>query len=277
MTPTSKRLTNYRWAIFSFFGFIASTIGLFLILSLVTSDTLGMFSGVLFYIIIIPFGLVAAGFLFGALKSYARANGKNIHGTLEFGGPAMIFVLLMYSGIYFQNNFTEHGTFSLYIYFYGDQAKATKLTGGEVQFITNGSPIIKAIDNEGHVSISYPADARGRKINIDPNIDSYQKNQIAATIPEDSDTLDVIVTKKSYTTDIYGYIYDGQGLVPKGVLTLEWAGINVPIDANGKYKSTLPYPPGTVKNLKLFLDNKIIYNIDQAIQDEIFDIKIPLQ
>ncbi len=276
MTQNSKRLTGYRWVIISFIGFIVSLVALFLILSLVTSDALGKFSGILFYIVLIPFGLVAAGFLFGALKSYAKASGKNIHGTLELGGPVVIFVLLVYGGIYFQNNFEEADTFSLHVYFYGDANKAKKLTGGEVRFITNGSPITKTIDNEGQVSISYPTNIRGKQINIDPNIEGYQKNQIAATIPENGDILEVILTEQSYATNIYGYVYDGQGQVPKGPLTLEWAGINVPIDANGKYNLTLPYPPGTVKNLKIFMGNKIVYNIDQAIQDGSFDIKITL-
>lgn len=271
----TRRLTGYRWVYISFFGFIISLASLFLILFFINSDPLNRFSGILFYIVLIPFGLVVAGFLFGALKSYAKASGKNMHGTLELGGPVVVFVLLLYGGVYFQNNFNKSSSFSLHLYFYGDQQKASKLNEGDVRIITNGSPVTRSLNSEGSISISLSSDQRGKKIMLDPFISGYKQNQIETKIPEESDVLDVILEPATYSTKVSGYVFDKEGQIPKGNLFLEWAGIKVPIDESGKYSLDLPYAIGTVKNLKIFQDSKMVYNIDQAIQEGQFDIRIP--
>lgn len=274
MNQKTKRLTGYRWVKITLVGFLLSLLSLILILFLISNDPLNKFSGILFYIILIPFGLVSAGFLFGSLKSYAKASGKNIHGTLELGGPVVIFVLIMYGGIYFQNNFNKAASFTLHIYFYGDEHKAKKLNDGVVRLTTSGSPITKAINEEGVISISLTSLYRGHNLSISPNINGYKQNQINTKVPEESDIIDVILEPEKYLTHVSGYVFNENGEIVSGDYFLEWAGVKVALDEQGKYRVSLPYEPGTVKNLKIFNGMKMLYNIDQAIQEGEFDIKI---
>lgn len=51
-----------------------------------------------FYISLIPLGFSAAAFLFGTLRSYAHYTGKHLNGTLELGGPVIIFILTIIGG-----------------------------------------------------------------------------------------------------------------------------------------------------------------------------------
>jgi hypothetical protein len=44
-------------------------------------------TGYLYYLVLLPFGLLAAAFLFGALRPSASYRGKQFGGILELGGP----------------------------------------------------------------------------------------------------------------------------------------------------------------------------------------------
>ena len=55
-------------------------------------------AGNLYYLVLVPMGLAAAGFLFGVLRSYARYSGKQLGGMLELGGPIVAFLLVLILG-----------------------------------------------------------------------------------------------------------------------------------------------------------------------------------
>ena len=52
-------------------------------------------TGKLYYVILLPMGLAASGFLFGVLRSYARYRGKQLGGMLVFGGPIVAFAMVV--------------------------------------------------------------------------------------------------------------------------------------------------------------------------------------
>lgn len=56
-----------------------------------------------FYLLLIPFGLFAAIFMFGVMNSYATYAGKVFTGSLHLGGPVAALVLAVLGGIYFTN------------------------------------------------------------------------------------------------------------------------------------------------------------------------------
>jgi hypothetical protein len=72
---------------------------LFLMISKV--ETLAAFglTGRLFYLVLIPMGLAAAGFLFGVLRSTAIFRGQRFGGTLELGGPIIAAALVVWGGL----------------------------------------------------------------------------------------------------------------------------------------------------------------------------------
>jgi hypothetical protein len=54
--------------------------------------------GQLFYLLLIPWALSSAAFLFGAMKSYARFTYKHLGNFLELGGPVVLFCLVLVGG-----------------------------------------------------------------------------------------------------------------------------------------------------------------------------------
>ena len=53
----------------------------------------------LYFIILIPLGLAAAAFLFGAMRSHATYSGKSPYGTLELSGPVVVLALVVLGGM----------------------------------------------------------------------------------------------------------------------------------------------------------------------------------
>src|ERR1035438_8783114 len=54
--------------------------------------------GQIFYLLLIPWALSCAAFLFGAMKSYARFTYKHLGNFLELGGPVVLFCLVLVGG-----------------------------------------------------------------------------------------------------------------------------------------------------------------------------------
>jgi hypothetical protein len=74
----------------------------------------------IFYVLLIPMGLSAAAFLFGAMRSYAAYSGKSFGGSIELGGPAALFALVVVGGFYLVPDTT---TFGVTVYVHGSGGK----------------------------------------------------------------------------------------------------------------------------------------------------------
>jgi len=52
----------------------------------------------IFYLLLIPWALSCAAFLFGAMRGYARFAHKRLGNSLELGGPVVLFCLVLVGG-----------------------------------------------------------------------------------------------------------------------------------------------------------------------------------
>ena len=52
----------------------------------------------LYYLLLIPWALACAAFLFGAMRSYARFTHRHLGNALELGGPVVLFGLVLLGG-----------------------------------------------------------------------------------------------------------------------------------------------------------------------------------
>lgn len=109
-------LSATSYAIISLVSF---TIGIFLLLVFIFKSNDLIASGIdkmIFYILLIPLGLSAAAFLFGVMRSYAAFTGKSFRGTLELGGPVVLFALVVIGGFYLVPDTLP---FSITVYIHG--------------------------------------------------------------------------------------------------------------------------------------------------------------
>ena len=94
-------LSRERWRGIALYGVISLISFLFWVgiwsLMIWNADLLGRLglTGDLYYLILLPMGLAAAGFLFGVCRSYALYSGKKLGRMLEVIGSAVAFLLVV--------------------------------------------------------------------------------------------------------------------------------------------------------------------------------------
>src|SRR4051794_38571095 len=111
----SRRSSTKNWFLPLVWFFLALALA---VLMMVNGERLAN-SGLvnqIYYLILIALGLAAAGSLFGVLRSQARYQGQSSWGTLEVGGPAVVFLLVVGAGVWFA---PERRSFPLTVFIHG--------------------------------------------------------------------------------------------------------------------------------------------------------------
>lgn len=96
-TAAKKNISSLSWVIITGLGFVLFIIAA-VILIIFSSNANNLNSQVYFFLLVF-IALIASGFLFGTLKSHAKYSGHVYNGTLELGGPTVIFCLIIYFGL----------------------------------------------------------------------------------------------------------------------------------------------------------------------------------
>lgn len=142
-----QKLSPMGYLISSLVAFLIG-LGILLLFILKGKDivALGLGDNV-YYVLLIPMALAAAGFLFGVLRSYAVYKGKVFSGALGLGGPAVIFVLVLILGFWLLPKKDEPFTFTIRL---RDIKGEAVLKGeGKLRLILDTDTRVMAIDGEG--------------------------------------------------------------------------------------------------------------------------------
>ena len=194
-------------------------------------------TGNLYYLVLVPLGLSAAAFLFGALRSYAQYRGKQLGGVLELGGPVVLFLLVLILGFWLPK---PASNFPLTVYVHGP--------GGPQDLVLRGSGYImldiggerkkRPIGNDGEVVFSeIPANFRGQEVPIALDadgyelVDAYQK----ANLTESS----VYVEVRKKPARITGYVHDDEGKL-LATVNIVVAGFTASTNQDGYFELVLP-------------------------------------
>ena len=109
MTTTPARRQNLNppdrndvvlYAVLSLGGFICGLVILALLVWKADKLVALGLIGNLYYLALLPLGLSAAAFLFGAMHGFALYSGKQFSGILELGGPIVGFLLVLILGFW---------------------------------------------------------------------------------------------------------------------------------------------------------------------------------
>jgi hypothetical protein len=194
-------------------------------------------TGNLYYIVLLPMGLAAAGFLFGVVRSYARYSGKQLGGILELGGPIVAFLLVVILGSVLVKPVT---TFPLTVYVHGE-----------------GGPQDIVLRNAGDVILDLGGDRQRKPIGADgqayfPAIPAtFQAQEVPVSVEDDG--FEVSDTKNKYrleTTSLYlavqrkagrlsGWAKDENGNPISGA-TVSVAGFSTITGSSGYFELAIP-------------------------------------
>ena len=140
-------------------------------------ETLAAFglTGKLFYLVLIPMGMAAAGFLFGVLRSVSVYRGRAFGGTVEMGGPILAAALVVWGG--FALPPPERASFSMTIFIHGPGGPQDSIlrSQGKLVMDLKGNRRFESIDEKGAAHfLGIPAEFRAQPVPISLDAEGFE-------------------------------------------------------------------------------------------------------
>jgi hypothetical protein len=222
------------------------------------SDRMNLMNSSTYFFLLIPLGLIASGFLFGALRSHARYSGQAYGGTLELGGPVIVLILVIYLGYKFRPSETS---FSVTMNVFEAGTSNQPIDKGNLLIYYGTAHLSKKI-SDGQVVISeIPKTYRGAELKVIPQIEGYSPAMQTMSIPADQSPITVSVEKIIDSVTISGIVMNENGTVVKNAMVIIADGLaKDSTDGYGNFHITLPLKDGTETRLRVYLGNRLRYN-----------------
>jgi hypothetical protein len=126
-----------------------------------------------FYLLLIPWGLASAAFLFGAMRSYARLTGNPFGNAIELGGPVVLFCLVVVGGFKLVPP-AQDPTFDLTVRVHGEDSPSPMIDNGKITLELDTVRRLESIDAAGEANFKgVPVAYRASTLRILPQVDGY--------------------------------------------------------------------------------------------------------
>jgi hypothetical protein len=238
--PSSEgTLSQERWreiALYAVISLISFLCGVVLLgLMILNADLLGRLglTGNLYYLVLLPMGLAAAGFLFGVLRSYARYSGKQLGGMFELGGPIVAFLLVVILGFVLVKPIT---TFPMTVYVHGEAGRQDIVlrNSGYVLLDLGGDRRRQPIGADGQAYFpAIPAAFQGQKVPISVDSDAFEVIETKQKLRLDGSSIYLPVQRKA--GHLSGWVKDEKGNPVPGA-TVNIAGLSKVTDSAGYFE-----------------------------------------
>lgn len=194
-------------------------------------------TGDLYYLVLLPMGLAAAGFLFGVVRSYARFSGKQLGGMLELGGPIVAFLLVVILGFVLVKPVT---TFPFTVYVHGKDGPQDLVlrNSGDVLLDLGLDRRRQPIGSEGQAYFpAIPATFRGQEVPIGVESAAFELSDPKQTCRLDGSSIYLSVQRKA--GHLSGRVQDENGNPIPGA-TIHVAGLSTTTDSAGHFEFAIP-------------------------------------
>lgn len=128
----------------------------------------------IFYLLLIPWGLSCAAFLFGAMRSYARFTHRRLGSALELGGPVVLFGLVLVGGFRLVPQAGE--AFSLTVRAHSTDGRDPIISEGALTLEAGSLRRTVSFDSAGEANFKeLPSQFRGSIVRILPQVNGYSE------------------------------------------------------------------------------------------------------
>jgi len=247
----SKPLSGLTYAVIAF---VAGALGVGLLLFYVYQVPKLIASGLqdqVFYVLLIPWGLTCAGFLFGVMRSYARFSYKHLGSAIELGGPVVLFCLVVVGGFKLVPPAPE--TFDLAVR--AHSADTPLITSGQVTLEQPGLPHAN-IGQDGEANFKgVSAKLKGTAIRVLPKVEGYEEKWLTPTV--DGNILTVELER------VHPTFVQNATLVPPPVkgktfqIRVDGQRINATLDELGGFTFTANRKAGDRVLVEVFVDRTL--------------------
>lgn len=256
MAPVpQKSISPLTWVVLTAFGFVLFVAAAVVLITF--SSRTGSIKPQIFYFLLVLIGLIASGFLFGAMKSHAKYSGKVYDGTLELGGPTVLFIIVIYMGIKFSGT---PEAFNLRFMVFGSADKSELVNDGMLKVLFD-KPDSARIVNGSVDFTDVSADLHGKKITIIPVARGYMVKAQQVDIPAESSSVEIHLLKKADTIIVSGIVVDKTGQ-PVTAAHILFGGEKQSCNSDnyGNFSLPLPVSEGTELPVRVYTGSKLRYN-----------------
>jgi hypothetical protein len=201
-----------------------------------------------YYVLLIPFGLCAAAFLFGAMRSFARYKGKVLGGKLEITGPAVVFFLVIILGFTLP---PEPKPFDFTIFVRDGAGKTVLKDEGSIQITLDNDPRKERIDRFGAADFKgIPPKFMNREIPVELIVKGWRfaAGKISTNIKLTGNSGTLAIERDDSLARLTGTVTDGRGNFIAGARIVIEDLVTI-TDQNGWFK--LEIPPDRQKEKQL--------------------------
>lgn len=210
--------------------------------------------GKVFYLLLIPWALASATFLFGAMKSYARLTHRHPANSLELGGPVVLFCLVLVGGFKLVPSTPE--TFDLAVRAHSKDVPL--ITDGQITLDLPGLPHA-TIGPDGEANFKgISAQFEGNPIRVLAHVDGYSEKWQTPT--RSGNVLDVDLEQSQQVTLLTGAIVPPpvKGKLIK--IMVDGQDSETSPDELGRFKLGVSGKSGDRVRMKIYQDRTLIYD-----------------
>lgn len=263
MPPPPQNVGRLKWVYVSGAAFAIALLAA--IAFVVAAQRIRIPNG-LYFIILIPLGLTAAAFLFGAMRSHATYKGTSTFGTLELGGPVVVLGLIVVGGMF--ANRTE--AFALTVRVHGPAGSGDIIRDGRIIADLAGVRRTSAIDANGEVVFAdVPSELEGQHIRIIAEVPTFTTDSSAerVVVPK-SHIIELGLRQQLFLTPVRGTVLDRAGRsVRNAAIDFGAGAARTSTDATGNFATVLRVAPGTVMPVTISLNGVVVVDESVTVSD----------
>ena len=257
MAKQNKTITAATWLYISGIGLV---LFLFILIAAgVFSEQLSNISTPIYFFLLIIIGLIGAAFLFGAMRSYAKYNGKTTGGTLELGGPVVLLIIIVYLGYKFKPE--EQKAFSITLNIFNAGKDSSEISSGNIN-LYYGSALIKKQFNEGQVVFpEIPQEYSGSSATVIAGAENFELLKQQITLPSTGAVFNIYLHEKIDSVLLRGSVENKNGKVVDNATVIINDGFAETItNSLGNFAIPLALKDGSEIRIKVYMNNKMVYN-----------------
>jgi hypothetical protein len=179
--PPRRATASGKWLNVYWLSFGACLIVALLLIGMAPRLAAYGLTGYVVYLVLIPLGLGAAAFLFGAMRSLAEYQGTLWFGTLRLGGPVVVFAMVVLGGLILP----KPSRVQAVVHVFGPGGADDVIRQGTVRLTLGQSVLVQPIDLNGAAYFpDLSSEFLGAPVEISAQVEGYRNRPSPArTLP----------------------------------------------------------------------------------------------
>lgn len=263
--PTPRRAPSHlTYASISAAAFLLALVAAAVLVSL--SDRFSRLSTAAYYLLLLPVALAAAAFLFGALRSHARYRGEVARGSLELGGPVVVFVMVMLGGVFLAS---PESTANVTVRLSSTAGPEDRISTGEVVLDLGDDRRTRAIGPDGQATFTQvPVQFLNGELGVVARVDRYRMASPGPYPVSPLGIVEVALEPVRPETVVMGTIVDPTGPVEGATVNFAHGAATAVTDRNGNFRLTLPFERTAQVPVMVTVAGRVVYNDSYVVSPE---------